>query len=209
MNPYEKTANEIKRQSEGPKRFLKGAAALGATAASFSPIIARAAPFLSPYISEDMFMKGLSKINPKFGNFIKTAKDSGYDFDNIKDFIGTQVQESQNQAKQEENIIQKYSPELHQFIDQEIRSGRPALHAAAIAQNDKRFSDVIKKLTKDYKTNWSNIVEGIYGNEQGLQDQSKAALQEEQPMQGQPGQQGDARSDLAQAMQQLAQMLQR
>src|ERR1700679_1957932 len=98
MNPYENTAREIKRQSEGPQRFAKKALTVGATAAgalSFAPLLARAAPFLSQYIPEDLALKGLSKVSPKLGKFVGDAMNSGYDFKEVKDFLGKQIEESQ------------------------------------------------------------------------------------------------------------------
>jgi|SRR5579863_5119183 len=165
MNPYAKTAEEMKRQSEGPKRFAQTATkiGIGAAATAFSPLLSRAAPFLSQYIPEDLAIKGLSKISPSFGKFIQSARDKGYDFQEVKDFIGEQINQSQS-AKESRNIIEQYSPELHQFILGEIQKGRKPIEAAALAQNDKRFGDVIKKLVKDHKAPWSQILQGIYGN---------------------------------------------
>jgi len=182
MNPYQKTVEEMKRQNEGPKRFAKTVASVGtaAGAASFAPVLARAAPFLSQYIPEDLAVKGLSKISPKFGNFIKSAIDSGYDINQVKDFIGQQVTESQTAAKDDRSVIEQYSPELHQFIDQEVKKGRSPIEAAAIAQNDKKFKDIINKLTKDHKAPWSSIVESIFGGKGQAQPQQTGQTQQNQ-----------------------------
>ena len=197
MNPYEKTAQKMKRQSEGPKRFSKAGSAISGVvgAASFTPILSRAAPFLSEYIPETLAIKGLSKISPKFGKFIQEAFDSGYDYDEVKDFIGQQINDSQEgQAKENRNIIEQESPELHQFLNNEIRNGRNPIEAAAIAQNDKRFSSIIKNLMKKYKTPWSNLIQSIFGSgEQALpqQKQMQQGIQQmQQPMQNQQQGQG-------------------
>ena len=136
MNPYERTAEEMKRQSEGPKKFAKKALAVGGAigASSFASVLARAAPFLSQYIPENLAIKGLSKINPKLGRFVQDSLENGYDFKEIKNFIGDQIAQSQaGTPKEERNIIQQYSPELHQFIDQEIKKGRKPIEAGAIS----------------------------------------------------------------------------
>lgn len=188
MNPYEKTAEEMKRQSEGPKRFAKTAIGIGGAlgVSSFLPILSRAAPFLSQYVPEDLAIKGLSKINPKFGNFIQEALKGGYDFQEIKDFIGNQVNESQKQSpKENRNIIQQYSPELHQFIDQEIKKGLKPIQVGALAQNDKRFSQVIKKITKDHKLPWSSILESVYGGQDQVQQTQQIETEQIQPQQNQ------------------------
>lgn len=179
MNPYERTASEMQRQSEGPKRFAKTAANIGIAAAatagatSFAPILARAAPFLSQYIPEDLAIKGLSKISPKFGAFIKSAMEGGYDFNQVKDFIGNQIEESQTeQPKEQRNIIQQYAPKLHEFILSEIGKGNTPVQAAGLAKlasNKSKFGHAIKQLEKDHKIDLHSLVDQIYGNESSRQ----------------------------------------
>ena len=218
MNPYEKTAKEMKRQSEGPQRFAKSAlgVASAAGAATFAPVLARAAPFLSEYIPQDLAMKGLSKVHPKLGSFVKQAMDSGYDFSEAKDFLGDQIKQSQEPAKQDKNIIEQESPELHSFIDQAIRAGRKPIEAAAIAQNDKRFGSIIQKLMKAHKTPWSSIIESSYGNgemAQPTQQQAPGASPEQAPnfsgqqQQGQQGQPGPGQQALMSILQKINQRL--
>jgi hypothetical protein len=206
MNPYEKTSEEMKRQSEGPKSFAKAAlGSLGAIgAASFSPILARAAPFLSEYIPENLAIKGLSKVNQKLGSFVQQAMDKGYDFKEVKDFLGNQISQSQP-AKDDKNIIQQYSPELHEFISQQVSGGRSPIEAGAIAQNDKRFGDAIKKLTKDHKTPWSSIIQSVYGSE-GVQ-KSQNAQQQQPSQQGQPEQAGQGQQALMAILDKINQKL--
>jgi len=204
MNPYERTADEMKRQSEGPKRFAKTAVGVGASVAgpsSFASILSRAAPFLSQYIPEDLAIKGLSKISPKFGKFVNDAINGGYDFNQVKDFIGQQVEQSQESAKQNKNPIQQYSPDLHNFMLEQIKSGRPSLEAGALART--KFEKEIKKLEKDHKTSWSSLIESVYGSEKTKKsalekfNQKRGFMQEErdrfnqgygQQAQGQQGQ---------------------
>lgn len=189
MSSYEETANEMRRQSEGPKRFAKSAISTGATiagaatgAAAFAPILAKAAPFLSQYIPENLAIKGLSKISPKLGKFVNDSLKNGFDFNEVKDFIGEQITESQKSAKENRNIIELASPELHEHLKQEIAKGRTPIEAAAIAQHDKRFADTIKKLTKEHKTNWSSIIQSIFGTgERGGALQSSDQNQAPQP----------------------------
>ncbi len=213
MNPYEKTAAEMKRQGEGPKRLAKTAAHLGAAAgvatgaASFAPILARAAPFLSQYIPEDLAIKGLSKINPRFGAFIKSAIDGGYDFSQVKDFIGKQIMESQapTQPKDNRNIIEQHSPELNTFLSERIKGGEDPIRAAALALFEKGnpFEPVIRKIEKEHKTNWSQLVQSIYGGGQGQgQPPAQPAVPQQQPQQPQPAAPGSQQADpLFQALQ--------
>lgn len=202
----------MKRQSERPKRFVSGpigkavgAAALGAAAtagsAAFAPLLARAAPLLSEYIPQDLAIKGLSKISPKLGKFVDDALNSGFDFDEAKDFLGKQIKESQEPAKQDKNIIERVSPELHAFMSDQIKQGRNGYQAGAIAQKDKRFSSVIDKLQKEHKVSWADIIEQVYGQgaapkKQGMMQQESDRFnqqygeeQQQQPQGQQPGQQ--------------------
>lgn len=204
MNPYERTAQEMKRQSEGPKRFAKSALGTGSAvgAAAFAPMLSRIAPFLSEFIPEELAIKGLSKISPRIGKFVGEALDGGFDFSEVKNFLGEQVNDSRSQepAKQEKNIIEQESPELFSFLDQEIRSGRNPIEAAAIAQNDKRFKSAIDKLMKAYKTPWSSIIESIFGSGQVAQPS-----QSQQQQQGQ--QQGQGSQALMSILQKINQTL--
>jgi hypothetical protein len=167
MQPYHEATKEIRRQGELPLKAAKTIGNVGATAATAylgGGVINRVLPFLSQYIPQDLVKKGLSKIDPRYGKFIDKALAGGQSIDEIKDFIGEKIKESpEGKPKEERNIIQQYSPELHEFIDQEVKKGRKPVEAGAIAQQDKRFSKIIDKLSKDHKTPWSNILESIYG----------------------------------------------
>jgi len=216
MNPYDKTAAEIKRQSEGPKRFAKTSAKIGGEAAllyataSFAPILARAAPFLSEYIPQDLAIKGLSKVHPKLGEFVKKAMDTGHDFNEAKDFLGKKIQESQNQekispetsknAKEHRNIIEQYSPELFQFLNDEIKKGKSLWTAGGEATKNSKFKSIIDKIVKDHKVPWTAILETAFGNfKSGQQSQQENVPQENTLQQGNQ-QQGDRWSQIGQGI---------
>ena len=188
MQPYEEADERIRRSNEAPKKILKGfgsaATSLGA-GLSTGAALSRVIPLLSKYIPQDLATKGLSKIDPRFGAFIKKALDNGSSFDEIKDFIMKKAEggeEEKEPAKEHRNIIEQYSPELHQFIEDQRKRGRSTLQAGAMAQNDPRFSNVINKIVKDHKSLWSQVLQSVYGADEGAQSQ------QQQPEQ-QPGQQ--------------------
>ena len=106
-----------------------------------------------------------------------------------------QQQEAQPEAKEQqtENIIAKYSPELHDFISKHLQSGRSHEEAGALARSQKQFSLIIKKIEKDAKKRWSEVLREVY---QG---------QAQQPAQGQPGQ-GERQPN--EKMNRLSQLLQ-
>ncbi len=215
MNPYERTAQEMRRQSEGPKRFAKKALGIGSAvgATAFAPILSRAAPFLSEYIPEELAIKGLSKIHPKLGEFVKSAMGEGSDFQEVKSFLGEQINESTHgNSIENRNIVQQYSPELHEFMTKEIESGRSPLEAGALASlggKGKDFKSIISKITKDHKSPWSSIVESVYGS-QGVQKQQSSMEQEQQGVPGQQTQQiGPGNQALMAILQEANQILKR
>jgi hypothetical protein len=186
MQPYQEATEEIRRQGELPLNIAKNlgsVAGAAATAYLGGGAINRVLPFLSKYIPEDLAIKGLSKLDPRYGSFIKKALGAGKSFEEVKEFIGSKIEEGQEEKKPKENrnVIQQYSPELHQFLDQEIKKGRAPIEAGAIAQHDKRFKDIISKLSKEHKTPWSNILEAVYG----AQGQAKQSAQQPQQQSGQ------------------------
>lgn len=183
MQPYQKASAEIVRQTAAPFKALGTAA----TAIGGSAILNKIAPFLSEYLPQDLAIKGLSKIDPRLGKFANKALSSGYEFSDVKNFLGEKIKEGQPKEppKEERNIIEQYSPELHQFIDQEVKNGRELLQAGALAQNDKRFAKIIDKLSKDHKTPWSNILQSVYGAGQQAQTQQTQQTQASQQQSGQ------------------------
>ncbi len=174
---------DLEDRFQGNIRKGIGTAASLGTAAISGAGAARVMPFLNQYIPADLAMKGINKVMPRLGAFLQRGKEAGLDVEEglsyLKDRLGGSESEP---AKQSKNIIEQESPELHTFLDQEIRKGRKPIEAAALAQNDKRFGPIIEKLTKAHKTPWSQIIEGIFGKG----DMAQPGQQE----QGQPNQAG-------------------
>ncbi len=204
--------NNLKSAVGTVGKIAAGAAGLGA-ASMGAKGISKILPFLSEYIPEDLAYKGINKVMPGVGTFLKDGMKQGLSLKSGLDFIKEQVSQSQQkeQTQKKGNIIEQYSPELHQFISQEIAGGRKPIEAAAIAQHDKRFSNVINKLSKDHKTPWSSIIESIYGSEsqalpenQQQQSGNSEQLNQQQSMQGQqPQQGGDKWGQIAKSLQDI------
>lgn len=216
MQPYQKESNAIRESGRTGADILKyaGSAAIGGGLASVASksaqqLLTKIGSWLSPYIPEDMFLKGISKVDKRIGNFVSQAMENGADISEVRDFIGEKISKGQQGNK---NIIQKYSPELHEFIDEQVKRGRSALQAGAAAQGMSKFSNVIKKLTKDHKVPWSNILESVYGGETAQSEQQQPqqtqqmASQMQQPaqqtQQGQPGPGNQALMAILQKIQQ-------
>jgi len=144
-----------------------GAGALGSKA------ISKVLPFLSEYIPEDLAYKGINKVMPGLGTFLKSGMKQGLTLKSGLDFLRGEVEQKTKQepAKENRNIIEQYSPELHQFIKSKIDTGEDPLRAgaSAIFSQGKKFEKIIKKIEKDHNTPFSSILQTVYG--QGQQPQ--------------------------------------
>ncbi len=181
MQPYQEASQEIRRQGEFPIKAAATGASIAGSAIGSGLALTRITPFLSKYIPQDLAIKGLSKIDPRFGKFISTTLANGKSFDEIKDFISEKTNEGQ--AKENRSVIQQYSDELDAFIKDHISKGRQPLEAGAIAQLDPKFKKVISQIEKDHKTPFSAILESTYGSAQQPQQQNVQSQQ--QPAQSQ------------------------
>lgn len=193
LRPDEKASlEEIERDQRVRGRFSsvgKGTAALGSIAlgAGFAKaggdIASRLMPFFNEYVPVDLAVKGISKISPKIGNFLKKGMDLGLDAQEGLQFV------KQKMTPPNENIVEKYSPDLHQFILSEIQKGRSPLEAGALAtlenSGSKGFKKIIEKITKDHNASWSSILETAYGQQQpNTTQQPSTTTPQRQPGQG-------------------------
>ena len=209
MQPYQEASEEIRRRGEMPARALKKAAsAIPSVVSAFAggAAISRVLPFLSKYIPQDLAVKGLSKIDPRFGKFVEKSLAGGSSFDEVRDFIKDKAEgpKSEENTNQNRNIVEQYSPELHQFIMDEIQKGRSPLEAAARATLGKKgesdFKKVIEKMVRDHKTPWSAIIETVYGG-QGQKNNPQNPQMNQQKQQQQTG--NDKWNSIAQTLQSL------
>lgn len=169
----------IEESDERIKKGVKTAGKLAVTAMGAGTAMAGAnlaskiAPFLSEYITPELALKGISKINPKFGEVLKKGmKDglslkSGLDF--LKDNISKPEEKSEEPIEQKDKFggaIRRYSEKLMDFIEDNIARGRKPHEAGQIALQNKEFEGVIKKMEKDYKAPFAQILESIFGTMQ-------------------------------------------
>jgi hypothetical protein len=213
FNPFEENEQYMRQKDQVPIRLLKQGAAIGTAAFGGSSLINRILPLLSEYVPEELAKKGIAKISPKLGNFVESATNLGHDFYEVRDFIRGKAAEQEEEGRQSKsdkrNIIEQYSPELHQYISDEIQKGRAPLEAGALASLQEIFKEPIKKITKDHKAPFASIIETIYGPGQS---QSQAAPQQMGGQQIQPpgpgGQGGQGKAALLQTMQEITKALQ-
>lgn len=201
MEAYQEAAEKMRRSGEYPINLLQnlaltaaggGVAKLGSQAAS--KLIPGITALLNAHVPDNLSQKGLSKVDPRFGKFIQGALDAGHTYDEVRQFIGNKIQQQEQPPeapKQNRNIIEQHSPELHQFILEQIQNGRSPLEAAALASLEstgkKGFKKIIDRITKEHKAPWSAIIETVYGGQQqqAQQPQNAPNQQQQAPGQGQ------------------------
>lgn len=202
MQPYQKATEAIRSTEEYPVKLAKslglnavGAGiAGGATKAGYQAVnslLPKIGALINQHVPEAISMKGLSKIDPRFSKFIQGALDEGYSYEDLRGFLGEKISKSETQSnpKDNKNVIQQYSPELHEFILGEIQQGRSPLEAGALASLDrkgKNFKKIISQIEKDYKAPFSAILETAYGGQSKAQP--AAAQESSQKPAGQSGQ---------------------
>lgn len=204
--------SQIERAQSSDRLLKKGAkTALGlATGGAGAALSSRLLPLMSEYIPHDLALKGISKISPSIGNFLKNGVNNGLNLKDGFDFVRDNIMTSEKEPpKENRNIIEKYSPELNQFLTSEIQKGENPILAGAKAYKDKRFQKIIKQIQDDHKANWTSIVETVFG-EGGAIPQNQQTAQSQQ-MQTQQAQQqgGGIDPQLAQLLQQGNALLQK
>lgn len=165
---YKGAGEETRKQGELPFTAAKKAAGVGLGIAGLSggsQLASKVMSLINKHVPEDLAIKGLNKLDPRFGKFIQTALENGGSWEEAREFIGEKAQEGaeQENVKEQDNLIKKYSPELHQFIEGEIQKGRSPLEAGALAQLKPEFKRHIEKLSKDHKAPFSALLKTVYG----------------------------------------------
>lgn len=210
MQPYQKSSEEVRRQGELPLKLAKTAGSIASTGLGVvglgSAGINRVLPLLNKYIPEDLAIKGLNKIDSRYGKFIQKALSAGKTIDEVKDFISEKAQEGKK--PEERNMIQQYSPELNQFILDQLKNGRSVLEAGALAEMGGKFKKQIASMVKDHKAPWSSILQSIF-SEDNLAKNDQEAQMDQQSKEGQQGknQSGSGQQALMQMLEKINQRM--
>jgi hypothetical protein len=209
--------SEIQRNDRLKGNLKKGASAILGTGASFlgAGLTSKILPLLSEYIPTDLAIKGISKVSPMIGDFLKKGQRFGLDPKEGLKFVRDQIEKPEQQVKENRNIIQQYSPELHQFIEDQIKKGVSPIDAGSFALSKEglgnKFNKVIKQIEKDHQTDWSSILQSVYGTAEQPQKQEQQQVEQPKPqqMQAQPGQgqPGQGQAALMAIMQKINQKL--
>ena len=175
LRPDEQAKYSEIEKSRGRDEFVKKGVGLAtniATTATAFGLSSKILPFLSSHIPVDLALKGISKISPNIGKMLKNGMKAGLDIKDGFDYLRRNISENkpdEDISKKEkteankQNILEQYSPELFNFINNEVQKGRPLLETVSMANALDKFKPIIKKLTEDHKTPFANIVQSIFG----------------------------------------------
>lgn len=212
MQPYQLASEESNKQSYRPLQAA-GVAAIPLAKAAFGGKIMS---LINKHIPEGLALKGLSKLDPRLGKFMALGQELGHSYDELKSFLGEKVEkgEEQQKAKDSRNIIEKESPELHQFISNEVKKGVNPIKASAAAYFGKKYEKAINNLEKQHKMKFQDIVRQIYGEEESALPKKGFAQEETERFQNQygnqvQGQQEGSDAEFAQLIQQGNAILQK
>lgn len=217
MQPYQSASEEVVRQQELPGKALGSIAKTAIGLAGGGAILNRVMPFLNKYIDPDLAVKGLNKIDPRFGKFVSGALGQGMSIEDIGSFIkekatGEKSQEESKKPQQQQNLIEEHAPEVYEILKDRIGQGLKPLAAAYQIAKEGKFSKQIADLQKKAGTGFGALVTSIFGGEENQQvqsQQSKMPQAQEQPQdqsqQQQASQQGQGTQNLMAALQAAAQ----
>lgn len=193
FQPYQDAEEELINREKAPYKALRKGIGVGASIVGGTSLVNRLVPLLNDFIPESLAKKGIAKLSPQLGKFVESATNLGHDFYDVRDFLRSKAAEETEKKEEKKsqkvadqrNVIQQYSPELHEYLSGEIQKGRSPLEAGALASMQDNFKSVIKKMSEDHRTPFSSILQSIYGSTespQELQNQqtSKPAIDKSQ-----------------------------
>jgi hypothetical protein len=192
LRPSERAADAEIERSQKLNKSVKTGIGIAGTALS-AGVASKLTPFLSEYIPTDLAIKGISKISPKLGDFLQRGLSQGLDAKEGLGYIKDNFSKSDKKmAANQKGIIKQYSPELYQFISEQIQNGIPPIQAATSALKSGKFKKAITDMILHHKTPFSSIIESDFGTAQQPQQQGSQQPQQRpsqgQQMQQQPGQ---------------------
>lgn len=114
--------------------------------------------------SQESVGKAISSVAGLTGGLM--GMDRGQQMPTTPSSESVQAPKAAPSQPQQQNIIAQYSDQLRAFLDEQIGQGRSPLEAGALAQLHEKFKGPISQMEKDYKTNFSSILEATYGSGQ-------------------------------------------
>jgi hypothetical protein len=218
LRPDETAAlSEIERSSDRDRKVKGSLGAIAGTglAGASAALGSRIAPFLSELIPSDLAIKGISKIAPSIGNFLKKGQSMGLDIGEGLQFVRDSIggKESPKEPEEEEDIILRFSPKLSEFVRKAVQNGSPISEVESLARSPgQKFNKTIAYLEKSLGMTFYDVIRSIYGGKK--KDSGKVqqpasqmqATQQQPPVSQQPaGQPGQGQAALMAILQKLQQ----
>lgn len=104
MVPYKDASDELINRDENINNTFKGAAKTALSLATGGALLPKVLPLLSKYIPTDLAIKGLSKIDGRFGKFFRGMETLGKSKEDAMDFVRDKVNKDPELDKKQESL---------------------------------------------------------------------------------------------------------
>lgn len=199
---------------------LAGGAAIGSAALSGGKYLSKILPFLNKYVPQDLSLKGISKVSPKLGNFLKSGMASGLTLDSGLDFLRQYAEKDGEEGEaavdaMADNPLWRFSKKLAKFVDDAFKIGHTLDEVLGMTTSPgNKFQKEIKHVEKSIGMPFRELLRSIYGGEkqhQGAVQPPTRAVQENQQTgltaPQQQGGQGKGQEALMQTLQMINERL--
>lgn len=162
---------QVERENNYKKNLRTGIGTVAnvGTLVGGTAIASKILPFLSELIPQDLALKGINKLSPSLGNFLKKGQSAGLDLKKGFNFIKSKLEnKEQSQSQESQNplqLISGYSPELADLINSEIGKGITPRALSNKIKYDKKFGSIVAKIEKDLGKTFSEILEEMLGGQ--------------------------------------------
>lgn len=185
--------SRIQQEKQGERNIKSGLnlAASAGLAYGGTAIASKVIPFLSEHIPSYLAVKGINKISPKLGSWLEKGIEKGLPIEEGLSFLKEKLTGEPSKKKNMNlNFIGQISPELQEYIESEIQSGKSVDHAAATAMIKPEFLEIAKGIEQQSKKRFTALVREIYEGraiDQGQNGQMPEGQQmQQQGITGQP-----------------------
>jgi hypothetical protein len=180
--------SQIERNKRKDSLIKKGASAVVGTGATLlgAGLASKVMPFLNEFVPLELALKGINKVAPQIGQFLKKGQSMGLNVQQGLQFLKNNLQP--NQQTQQANPLQEFEtnyPDIAQALNGYIQQGQSPDAAAAILKSSTPFGKKIQDLEKSVGKNFIDYVLELFGNpqQQISQQPQQAAPQAQQQMQ--------------------------
>lgn len=187
-------ADEIASEKEGKRieKFNEGIKTVGKMGLNLA-MATRMAPFLSQYITPDIALKGISKINPKVGSFLKKGMETGLPIKEGLEFLKGKIDNTIDESKVKSGPKSLFDEFLGATEPSTLSEGQQAqlaflrnvteqLEAKGVGKDN----PALKRIRKKVKDVIEGKVSEVLGQAMAMQPQKGQQMPETQPPQQMP-----------------------